>query len=308
MPNPAINQLIAAGASPKRAKAFTEMVANKAQPMSMPEVATPQIMGAGVPQIQGLGAPQVGGAQPQIGKPKGPNEWYNDDYVAASQSWLSGKGMPGYQPPEFGTPEIKDYFEYTKGPGAYQKIEEKAFVSFAPQFSSALKAGGYEKYLANLVKGGMSLPQIYTQINTDFANKNPGLIAFPKGSDYDVVKSASGFAKDLYNEYGTVKSKFNEFTTKVDPNYRYALPDPKFKYGATTNFKAGTIDVLNNYWAFQKYQAFEQQLKATGKYTPAQITKALTNAKTQLATAVTKSGQTPFNDEKARRDALKKSK
>jgi hypothetical protein len=306
MVSPSVQRLIAAGASPQRARSISKP---KVQPMSMPEVATPEVRGLGMPEVQGLGMPKIAGTQPKSSlKPMGPNEWYNDDYVAASQSWLSGKGMPGYQVPEFGTPEIKDYFEYTKGPGAYQKIEEKAYVTYAPQFSSALKAGGYERYLANLVKGGMSLPQIYTQIQTDFANKNPGLTAFPKGSDYDVVKSASGFAKDLYNEYGTVKSKFNEFTTKVDPNYRYALPDPKFKYGATTNFKAGTIDVLNNYWAFTKYKAFEQQLKATGKYTPAQITKALTNAKTQLATAVTKSGQTPFNDEKARRDALKKSK
>jgi hypothetical protein len=285
------------------------MVANKAQPMSMPEVATPQIMGAGMPQIQGIGMPKIAGTQPKSSlKPMGPNEWYSDDYAAASQSLLSSKGMPYYQVPEFGTPEIKDYFEYTKGPGAYQKIEEKAYVTYAPQFSSALKAGGYEKYLANLIKGGMSLPQIYNQIQTDFANKNPGLTAFPKGSDYDVVKSASGFAKDLYNEFGTVKSKFNEFSTKVDPNYRYSLPDPKFKYGATTNFKSGTIDVLFNADAFSAYKKYEQQLKSSKKFTPTQITQALNNAKTKIATGLTQAGRTPFNDEKARRDALKKGK
>jgi len=297
MPNPAIQRLIDASAVPMRGKAAIGSTA--------------------VPKIGGIGVPEIANAQPassiikpvsSIIKPMDATDWYNDDYAAASQSLLASKGQPGYQPPEFGTPEIKDYFEFTKGPGAWQKIEEKAYVSFAPQFSAAVKAGGYEKYLANLVKGGMSLPQIYKQIQTDYANKVDGLIKFPYGADYDVQKSASNYAKDLFNEYGTVKSKFNEFTTKVDPNYRFALPDPKFKYGATTNFKAGTIDVLNNYGAFLAYKKYEQQLTSSGKYTPAQVTQALSSAKTKLATELTKVGKTPFNDEKARRDALKKGK
>ena len=298
MPNPAINQLIAAGASPKRARAFTEMVANKAQPMSMPEVATPQIMGAGVPEIQSLGAPKVAGAQPMSGlKPKGPGEWYSDDYAAASQSWASGKGLPGYQPPEFGTPEFTQYYEYTKGPGAYSKFENNLLAQYAPTFNKAQKSTNiFDKSVVGAIKKGLSL----TEISELIAG---GTLVTPL-----TIEQQNAAATKLFNEYSDATAKGAEFLGKSDPNYRYKLPDPKFKYGATTNFKTGTVDVLNNFWANGKYKAYEQQLISSKKYTPAQITQALSKAKTQLATAVTKSGVTPFKDEQARRDALKKGK
>jgi hypothetical protein len=243
MPNPAINQLIAAGASPKRAKAFTEMVANKAQPMSMPEVATPQIMGAGMPQIQGLGAPQVAGAQPMSGlKPKGPGEWYSDDYASASQSWASGKGLPGYQPPEYGTPEFTQYYEYVKGPGTYSKFENNLLTQYAPTFSKAIKSSSiFDQSVAAAIKQGKSLTEVFELITTK-PIKTPL-----------TIEQQNAAATKLFNEYSDATAKGAEFLGKSDPNYRYKLPDPKFKYGATTNFKSGTVDILNNYWANTKY-------------------------------------------------------
>jgi hypothetical protein len=298
MPNPAINQLIAAGASPKRARAFTDMVANKAQPMSMPEVATPQIMGVGMPQIQSLGAPQVAGAQPQIGKPKGPGEWYSDDYAAASQSWASSNGLAGYNPPEFGTPEFQQYFDYTKGPGAYKKIETNLYAKYAPTYKAALTSTSpLDKAIIPYLPKGIAPQQIVD-----------GLMKNPAAYGLTTRDQAESYVNKLFNEYTGVADKVDSYIGTIDKNYRYKLPDPKFKYGTTTNFKSGTVDVLNNYWANTKYKTFEQQLKGSGKYTPTQIAQALSNAKTQLVTAVAKSGVTPFKDEQARRDALKKGK
>jgi len=285
MPNPAIQRLMDASAAPMRGKS--------------------RIGSTAIPKIGGIGVPEIAGAQPVSSiikpvsslKPMGPNEWYSDDYAAASQSWASSKGLPGYQPPDFGTPEFTQYFEYTKGVGAYPKFEANLLTQYAPTFSKALKSSSlFDKSVAAAIKQGKSLTEVFELITT-----KPIPTAL-------TIEQQNAAATKLFNEYSDATAKASEFLGKSDPNYRFKLPDPKFKYGATTNFKAGTVDVLNNYWAYSKYKTYEQQLKGSGKYTPAQISQALNNAKTQLATVVTKSGATPFNDEKARRDALKKGK
>ena len=295
MVSPSVQRLIAAGASPQRARSISKP---KVQPMSMPEVATPEVRGLGMPEVQGLGMPKIAGAQPMSSlKPKGPSEWYSDDYAAASQSWASGKGLPGYQPPDFGTPEFTQYFEYTKGAGSYPKFESKLLAQYAPTFSRAQKSANlFDRSVTGAIKKGMSL----TEISELIAG---GTLTTPL-----TIEQQNAAATKLFNEYSDATAKGAEFLGKSDQNYRYKLPDPKFKYGSTTNFKAGTIDVLNNYWANTKYKTYEQQLKSAGKYTPTQITQALNNAKAELAKVVTSKGATPFNDEKARRDALKKGK
>jgi hypothetical protein len=266
--------------------------------MSMPEVATPEVRGLGMPEVQNLGMPKIAGAQPTSSlKPKGPNEWYSDDYAAASQSWATGKGLPGYNPPETGTPEFTQYYEYVYGPGSFTKFEDKVISQYAPTFSRAQKSANlFDRSVTAAIKKGMSLTEITELIAG-------GTLQTPL-----TIEQQNSAATKLFNEYSDAQGKAGELFGKTNPNYRYKLPDPKFKYGATTNFKAGTIDVLNNYWANTKYKAYEQQLKSSGKYTPAQITQALGKAKIELAKVVTSKGATPFNDEKARRDALKKGK
>ena len=290
----ATQRLIAAGASPQRAKAFTEMVTNKSKPMSVTEVAKPDVK----VEALSLGAPMVAGAQPMASlKPQGPGEWYSDDYAAASQSWAIQKGLPGYQPPEYGTPEFNQYYEYTKGPGSYSKFENNLLTQYAPTFSKAQKSTNiFDKSVTSAIKKGLSL----TEISELIAG---GTLVTPLS-----IEQQNAAATKLFNEYSDATAKGAEFFGKSDPNYRYKLPDPKFTYGATTNFKSGTVDVLQNFWANGKYKAYEQQLISSKKYTPAQIAQALSTAKIQLAAAVKKSGSTPFIDEKARRDALKKGK
>jgi hypothetical protein len=296
MVSPSVQRLIAAGATPQRARSISKP---KVQPMSMPEVATPEVRGLGMPEVQSLGMPKITGAQPMSSlKPMGPNEWYSDDYAAASQSWASSKGLPGYQPPEFGTPEFQQYFDYTKGPGAYKKIENNLYAKYAPTYKAALTSTSpLDKAIIPYLPKGIAPQQI-----VDGLMKNPAAYGLTSRDQ------AESYVNKLFNEYTGVVDKVDTFIGTIDKNYRYKLPDPKFKYGATTNFKAGTIDVLNNYWANTKYKAYEQQLKSSGKYTPAQITQALGTAKIELAKVVTSKGATPFNDEKARRDALKKGK
>ena len=316
MPNPAIQRLIAAGASPTRAKAFADSLMSSRQTPQIGSTAAPKIGGIGVaeianaqpevapvPRVSGFKVPEIGMPQtpavPAGIKPKGPSEWYSDDYAAASSSWASGKGLPGYQPPAFGTPEFVQYFDYTKGPGSSKKFETSLYTKYAPTYKAALTSTApLDKAVIPYISKGIAPQQIVAGVM-----KNSKILGLTL-SESDVYS----YVTKLFNEYNDAVSKASDFIGTVDKNYRYALPDPKFTYGPSTNFQTGTIDVLNNYWANGKYRAYEQQLKAANKYTPAQISQALSNAKIELAKVVISKGATPFKDETARRDALKKGK
>lgn len=307
MANEAVRRLIAAGASPERARAFTQNVINKIQVPEAPKVAgieVPKVIGTEMPKARGLET-----AAPSRQVPQGPSEWYSDDYATASASFRSEKGMPGWELPGFGSPDVQTYFDFSYGPGTYKKIEQRAFSALAPDYAAATKSRGYERFLAQSIAGGASIAQIEQQILKDEAEGDELLAAFPVvGLDGNVAKSASDYAKRLFNQYNKLQSGWNDYVGKLGTtyrDYRYDLPSAKLKYGTKNDYKAGTIDVLNNYWALTKYQQYEKKLKSNRKLTPNYVAQELVKYKTKLSTAVNKAGRTPLKDEKARRDALK---
>lgn len=299
MANEAMRRLIAAGASPERAKAFTQNVINKIQVPEMPKVAGIEVPKATMPKSP-VASRQV---------PRGPQEWYSDDYATASSSFRQEQGMPSWELPGFGSPDVQTYFDFSYGPGTYKKIEQRAYSALAPDYFAATKSKGYERFLAKAIAGGASIAQIESQILKDEAEGDELLANFPVvGLDGNVAKSASDYAKRLFNQYNKVASGWGDYVGKLGTqyrDYRYDLPSAKLKYGTKNDYKAGTIDVLNNYWALQKYNAYESKLKSNRRLTPAYVQSELAKYKNRLATTVNKAGRTPLKDEKARRDALK---
>ena len=253
-----------------------------------------------MPTVRGLE-----GAVPSRQVPQGPKEWYSDDYATASASFRNEQGMPGWELPGFGSPDVQQYFDFSYGPGAYKKVEQRAYATLAPDYFAATKSRGYEKFLASAIAGGASISQIESQILKDEAEGDELLAAFPVvGLDGNVAKSASDYAKKLFSQYNKLQSGWKDQVGKLGVtyrDYRYDLPSAKFKYGTSTNFKAGTIDVLNNYWALKKYNEYAKSLKVPENRRP----ELLAKYKARLTTAVNKAGRTPLKDEKARRDALK---
>ena len=293
----AFERLVAAGASPQRAKLFTENVMRKVPT----GIGTPRV--GSVPSVS---TPKVTSV-PSVGVVKKPSDYYSDDNAAASEAFRADKGLPGYELPSFDSPEIVPYFDFSYGKGSYQKLLNKAYKQYAPTLAKAKGTNQlpYEKFIVDAIQVYKLNPsQILTQIVADEEAGDPDFLAFPVSSkDGDRIKAASDYVNRLYNENANLEKGIDAVITGTYTDYRYKLPSAKTKYGISNNFKEGTIDVLNNVWAFDKYKAREQQLQKA-KVPASAIKKDLLNFKYRLLRDVTKSKRTPFKDEVARREAI----
>ena len=77
------------------------------------------------------------------------------------------------------------------------------------------------------------------------------------------------------------------------------MPDPKLRYGVTTNLSAGTVDILTQADAAKAYAAYSQKVTDPAK---------LAAYKAALVKAADKKQWTPWKDEAQRRDKLKGTK
>jgi hypothetical protein len=257
--NPFRQRLIAAGASPMKANQFIEQRAfETGKPVGF------------------------------TGKPKGPSEWYNENYAGASESLYP----QGFRPPTVDAPDFKNYFDIVYGKGAYDTFTTKTLSTKAPTFRAAsLSSNEFDKGIVALVKGGKSLTEI-----TDKVVKNPAAWAGRTMSD------AVSYATKLFNEYNDAQGALaTAYQTQLDKNrdYKYRLPDPKLRYGTSTNLSAGTVDILSNAGAAKAYNAYATKVKDPAK---------LAQFKSYLVSEATKAKLTPWKDEARRRDALKGTK
>ena len=264
-------RLIAAGATPIKANQFIKQRAA--------ESGMPATLGTPTPTKMPTITPSVSG------KPKGKDEWYNDKYAAASESWFP----EGFRPPTVDSPDFKNYFDIVYGKGAYDTFTTKTLSTKAPTFRAAsLSSNELDKGIVTLVKQGKSLSEI-----TDKIVKNKDAWAGRTVSD------AISYATKLFNEYYDAQGALADaYETQLgkNMNYKYRMPDPSLVYGTSTNLSSGTVDILTNAGALKEYNAYAAKVKDPTK---------LAKFKSYLVFQAKKSGNTPWNDEARRRDSLK---
>ncbi len=261
--NPFRQRLIAAGASPMKANQFIEQRAfETGKPVGF------------------------------TGKPKGPSEWYNENYAGASESLYP----QGFRPPTVDAPDFKAYYDVVYGKGAYDKFGQQAFskalAKSAPLYNSALKSTNpVDQIIVAALKQGKSLLALQEQF---LSKEVPGTALTPQ--------QMVDYAGKLYTEYGNAQQAISDIYNKQISNnrdYKYRLPDPKLRYGTSTNFSAGTVDILSNAGAAKAYNAYAAKVKDPAK---------LAQFKSYLVSEATKAKLTPWKDEARRRDALKGTK
>lgn len=278
MANQIVKRLMAAGASPQRAQQFAAQFQKSVQAKSP---------GANL-------------------KPKDYDDAFDDQLDAASRQLFPNV----FRPPAVDDPQIDDYIEFLY-PGQGQKIKDRAYKFSAPTLFAARKSSvPYEKILADLVDAGTPLAKIQELIQTDYTNQNPDLVAFPAlGESGDYGKAAIKAAEKLFGEYNAVQEKIiteREAFLKKDQNYKYGIPDPKLKYGATTNLKKGVvgIDTIPSVKPFVEKEMTKfstaRQANPTG-IAPSSYMNPLEN----VLDMVNKKGLTPNKDEQQRRFNIK---
>jgi len=264
-------RLVAAGASPERAQQFVETAMfEKGAPVGMPTSA---------------------------GKPAGPNEWYDEEYGASSQAVYPR----GFRAPSYGQQGFDQYFDFVFGKGAYSKIAKPAEINLAqaPNYAAAKRStADIDRGSVAAIESGATLPETITKFRKQLA-----LDANIAGALTE--KEAVAYITDLWNEYnkyvkGAKPADLEEEVSKkvrTNKDFRYGMPDPRLRYGMTTNFGSGTVDVLQNAGAKAAYDKYA----ASVGNDPIQ----LQAYKQALVKAINNKRQTPWSDEAKRRDSLK---
>jgi hypothetical protein len=283
-------RLVAAGASPERARAFEQQFTQRVQT-----------------------------AQPGLGKPKD----IEDAFDAEIAAFAAAKFPNTFRPPTIDDPRIDAYINFIYGPNKTQQLENKAFVTKAPNYNRVLNSlpqdpnkYNLDQYVVAKIANGVP----YAQILQDVLNAPTDLLmGVTEGKMADIVSKYSGEYNDAINAIPTVKQELLD-TNKY---YKFGLPDPKLQYGLKENLSQGIVD-------FRTHPSVPRVLaeagKEPGKAAAAAIgfkpgTRAADrleresmqagfggfNQSINVLSALKKTQATPFVDEVKRREKLKKS-
>lgn len=308
--NQLTKRLIAAGASPQRAQAFTQQAMKKfatPAPVAVPKIKTMEDTTEG----SDVNPPPPPRTEEII--PPGIREGTTAEIIFDPQitSIAQAKYPTTWRPFVADSPEADDYISFTAGSKALQQLKDNAFNQLAPNYVK-LKNTPIPK---NPVTGQID-PLKYTLAQTVVASldndisreqlieyvagqatSNPGALGGLK------LDEATKLINDVYDEYDAAQAQFAK--NKVDflnndKYYSAALPHPKFKYGASTNYKMGTIDIATAPGVKEYYDAMNKLYKKdyAGSSAAAGIAVEKVLAKNK--------DKTPFVDEAIRRQDLYK--
>lgn len=287
--NPLTRRLIAAGASPERAQQFTTLAAQKAIRQSTIDE-------------EDIKPPVRAGATAEVA--------FDPQITAITQA----KYPMTWRAPALDAPEIEDYIIGIHGDKVNQNIINKAYAAKAPDFLK-LETSFKQKYkdpskinpmaytfndkLYAWLTNDVSLEQVKEQIAAD-AVTGPGALGGLK------VQEAQQLADSLWSQWNAAQTQIvtdrSNYLKNNDKYFTASLPHPKFKYGPTTDYKAGTISVrtlpaIEGY--FKQYNEYARE-NFPGSSAAAGIAVDRTLKKIQSTK------QTPFTDEVVRRQDLYK--
>jgi hypothetical protein len=203
-------RLIAAGASPERARAFEQQYTQRLQ-----------------------------GAQPGLTRPQDIQDAFDAEIAA-----FAAAAYPNvFRPPTIDDPRIDSYITGIYGANKLQELENKAYTEKAPNFFRIQKslptdpnAYNLDQYIVAAIQNG----QPYAQIVNDIIEKAPIELmgSLTEGKVADVVNK-------YYNEYNDAQTSVPTYKQKLlesNKYYKVGLPDPTFKYGTKENLEQGVID------------------------------------------------------------------
>lgn len=283
----AVNQfrqrLVAAGATPERASQFINQRAFQA----LTPMREPSVLGEKPAAAPGIIGP----------KPKGPQEWYNDNYASGSE----GLYPAGFRAPKFGDENFDSYYDYVFGKGSYSKLttetRDKNLSMKAPLFVQARKNASNSSLDFNIVKGlelGNTAPQIINQL-LGSPQRAQILGNLPERDAINYINRIAGQYYSAIGSEADIEKIVNARIAK-DRDFRYRMPDPRLRYGLSTDLNRGVVDILSNPTAAKAYAAYAATEKDPTK---------LTQYKAKLVGEAANRGVTPWKDEARRRDALK---
>ena len=203
-------RLMAAGASPERARAFEQQFTKKLQ-----------------------------SAQPTITKPQDIQDAFDAEIAA-----FAAAAYPNtFKPPAIDDPRIDAYITGIYGTGKLKELENKAYSTEAPNYiriKNTLPKDPNAYNLDQYIIAAIGNQQPYAQIVNDIIEKAPIELmgSLSQGQVADTVNK-------YYNEYNKAIETIPVNKQKLlesNKYYKVGLPDPTFKYGTKENLSQGVID------------------------------------------------------------------
>lgn len=203
-------RLMAAGASPERARAFEQQFTKKLQ-----------------------------SAQPTITKPQD----IQDAFDAEIATFAAAAYPNTFKPPAIDDPRIDAYITGIYGEKKLKELETKAYSTEAPNYiriKNTLPKDPNAYNLDQYIIAAIGNQQPYAQIVNDIIEKAPIELmgSLSQGQVADTVNK-------YYNEYNKAIETIPVNKQKLlesNKYYKVGLPDPTFKYGTKENLSQGVID------------------------------------------------------------------
>lgn len=233
--------------------------------------------------------------------PKKLEDAFDEELAALSRSIYPGT----FRPPTLDDPEIDDYIIAVYGENRFNNAIKKV----APNYFAAEQGWKqqndpeqftFSQFVVNEIKNGTPLAEAKQLART-------AGVKFGLKSD-----TAEKEVENLYKEAAALPDA-RKNTIGADKYYKAGLPDPKLRYGAKTNYKAGTIDVrtIPNAAKYFEDRQQEELAKLQKTYGPAGPQSSAAAGIAGVDTIIQNelkslpSGRTPFFDEVKRRENLK---
>lgn len=278
-----VQRLIAAGASPERARAFEQQFTQRVQ-----------------------------AAQPSITKPKD----IQDAFDAEIAAFAAAKFPNTFRPPTIDDPRIDAYINFIYGPKKTEQLETKAWDIEAPNFSKvsrglpADEAGfNLDQYIVSKIQEGTAPAQLLQDI---IVNKFDLWDGLTEGKVSDIVNKYYGEYNKAVESIPTYKKNLLD-TNKY---YKFGLPDPKLQYGLQEDLSKGIISFETHPSVPRILSQESAKAKEAVGYTPGAvtadvaerraITRGVVDAGPKVLSALLGTKATPFVDEVKRRESLKK--
>ena len=203
-------RLMAAGASPERARAFEQQFTKKLQ-----------------------------SAQPTITKPQD----IQDAFDAEIATFAAAAYPNTFKPPAIDDPRIDAYITGIYGEKKLKELENKTYSTEAPNYiriKNTLPKDPNAYNLDQYIIAAIDNQQPYAQIVNDIIEKAPIELmgSLSQGQVADTVNK-------YYNEYNKAIETIPVNKQKLlesNKYYKVGLPDPTFEYGTKENLSAGVID------------------------------------------------------------------
>lgn len=281
-------RLIAAGASPERARAFETQFKT---------------------QTSAFG----------IKKPQDIQDAFDEEIAAFSAAKYSNT----FKPPKLDDPRIDSYIQALYGAGKLGELEKSVYTKTAPTYfklknslekNSDSSTWNLEQTIVKALEDGQTPALIAQNL---IINRDDLWDGFTEGKVIEFVNSLSN-EKDAFNAQFPVAK---ENLLMKDKYYKVGLPDPKLEYGLTEDLSKGIID-------FRSHPSITKILKTDGvrakqlsKTAPAgyigaagpesaaafgKMKEDSINFESNLLFNLKGTKATPFLDEVKRRESLKK--